>query len=88
MKNWEELKSIRDIEVFLGFANLYQGFIIGFNRIAAQLISMLKTTTIRSIDASLTNNEVSRREEKEKKVERKLGGQTNFLSYLAGLMFT
>ena len=48
--------------MFIGFGNFYQRFIWGFNRIAAQLTSILKTT--RSSDKSATrafragNNEV------------------------------
>ena len=44
VKKWPEPKSVRDIQVFLGFANFYQQFIQGFNRMAAPLTSMLKTT--------------------------------------------
>ena len=42
VKNCLEPKSIRDIQVFLGFANFYRRFIQGFSRIAAPLISMLR----------------------------------------------
>ena len=45
VEDWPELKSVQDIQVFLGFANFYQRFIQGFNRIAALLTSMLKTTS-------------------------------------------
>ena len=44
VKAWPEPKSIRDIQVFLGFANFYQRFIQGFSKIATPLTSMLKTT--------------------------------------------
>ena len=44
VKDWPEPKSVRDIQVFLGFANFYRRFIQGFSRIAAPLTSMLKTT--------------------------------------------
>ena len=44
VRNWLELKSVRDIQVFIGFANFYRRFIRGFSRIAAPLTSMLKTT--------------------------------------------
>ena len=37
-------KSVRDIQVFLGFANFYRRFIKGFSKIAAPLTSMLRTT--------------------------------------------
>ncbi len=45
VKSWPEPKSIRDIQVFLGFANFYQRFIQGFSKITAPLTSMLKTTS-------------------------------------------
>ena len=44
IKKWLEPKSVRDIQVFLGFANFYQRFIQGFSKIAAPLTSILKTT--------------------------------------------
>ena len=36
--------SVRDIQVFIGFANFYQRFIRGFSKIATLLTLMLKTT--------------------------------------------
>ena len=50
VKNWPEPTSVRDIQVFLGFTNFYWRFIRGFSRIAAPLISLLKT--IRSSDSA------------------------------------
>ena len=44
VKAWPEPKSIRDIQVFIGFANFYRRFIQGFREIAAPLTSMLKTS--------------------------------------------
>ena len=44
VKAWPEPKSIRDIQVFIGFANFYRRFIQGFSKIAAPLTSMLKTS--------------------------------------------
>ena len=44
VRNWPELKSIQDIQVFIGFANFYQKFIRGFSKIAAPLTSILQTT--------------------------------------------
>ena len=46
IKNWPEPKSVRDIQVFLGFANFYCRFIQGFSRIAAPLTSMLRMSLI------------------------------------------
>ena len=42
VRKWPEPKSVRDIQVFLGFANFYWQFIQGFSKIAAPLTSMLK----------------------------------------------
>jgi hypothetical protein len=39
---WPKSKSFRDIQVFIGFANLYRRFICGFSTVAAPLTSMLK----------------------------------------------
>ena len=44
VKNWPEPTSVRDIQVFIGFANFHRRFIWGFSRIAALLTFMLKTT--------------------------------------------
>ena len=44
VKNWLELKSVRDIQIFIGFANFYHHFIKGFSKIAASLTSILKIT--------------------------------------------
>ena len=43
VKQWLEPQSVRDIQVFLGFANFYQRFIQKFSQIAATLTLMLKT---------------------------------------------
>ncbi len=45
VRDWPEPQSVRVIQVFLGFANFYRRFIQGFSRLAAPLISMLKTTS-------------------------------------------
>ena len=44
MRSWPKTKSVRDIQIFLGFTNFYQRFIQGFSKIARPLTSMLKTT--------------------------------------------
>ena len=43
VKNWPKPTLVRDIQVFIGFANFYQRFIQGFSKIAAPLTLMLKT---------------------------------------------
>ena len=44
VKQWPEPQLVRDIQVFLGFANFYCQFIQGFSRIAAPQTSILKTS--------------------------------------------
>ena len=48
VKNWPEPTSVRDIQVFIGFANFYQRFIRGFSRIAAPLTLLLKQLDYRT----------------------------------------
>ena len=55
VRNWPEPKSVRDIQVFIGFANFYRRFIRGFSKIAAPLTSMLKTTG--SSDSALRDDD-------------------------------
>ena len=43
VRNWLELKSVQDIQVFISFANFYRRFIQDLSKIAAPLTSMLKT---------------------------------------------
>ena len=56
VKAWPEPKSIRDIQVFLRFANFYHRFIQGFSRIATPLTLMLKTTAGTSPGAADNSN--------------------------------
>ena len=44
VKNWPKPMSIKDIQVFIRFANFYQRFIWDFNRIASPLTSIFKAT--------------------------------------------
>ncbi len=53
-KTWPEPQSVRDIQVFLGFANFYRRFIKNFNRIATPLTSILRTTSESSDARSLS----------------------------------
>ena len=43
VKNWPAPKFVRDIQVFLGFANFYQRFIQSFSKIAGPLNSIIRT---------------------------------------------
>ena len=51
--DWLELQSVYDIQVFLGFANLYQRFIKRFSRLAVSLTFMLKITSAAGLAASV-----------------------------------
>lgn len=44
VKNCLEPNSLKNIRIFLGFANFYQYFIQGFDKISMPLTLMLKTT--------------------------------------------
>ncbi len=44
VRDWPEPQSVRDVQVFLGFANFYRRFIRNFSRIATPLTLMLRTT--------------------------------------------
>ena len=59
IKNWPKSKSVRNIQVFLGFANFYRQFIQGFSRIAAPFTSILKTTRLPDKPAP-SKNDISR----------------------------
>ena len=48
VKNWSKPKSVRDIQIFIGFANFSCRFIQGFSRVAAPLTSMLKSPLTRT----------------------------------------
>ena len=53
VKNWSKPKSIRDIQVFLDFANFYQCFIQGLSKIAGLLTLMLKTIRLTNLSTIL-----------------------------------
>jgi hypothetical protein len=44
VSEWPMPASIKEIQVFLGFANFYQRFIEGYSRVAGPLTDLLKTT--------------------------------------------
>ncbi len=56
VKAWLEPQSIRNIQVFLGFANFYRRFIRNFCRIVAWLISMLQTIDDEALSTQATEN--------------------------------
>ena len=58
--NWPELKSLRNIQVFLGFANFYRRFIRGFSRLAAPLTEMIKQSLLREGPSTRTVSSVQR----------------------------
>ncbi len=49
VKAWPEPQSVRDIQMFLGFANFYRRFIRNFSKIAVPLTSMLQTTNNKAL---------------------------------------
>ncbi len=53
INDWLNPQSVRDIQVFLGFANFYQQFIQGFNKLATPLTSMLKKISVVGPTASV-----------------------------------
>ena len=67
VKELPDSKSILNIQVFLGFANFYWQFIQGFNKIAAPLTSMLKTTVLSKV---LAANEVDGGEGGDESIEK------------------
>ena len=46
MKNWPKLTLIKDIQVFIGFANFYWRFIQSCSRIVIPFTSLLKITKL------------------------------------------
>ena len=63
VKNWPEPKSVRDIQVFLGFANFYQRFIQGFSKIAGSLILILRISSLTDLSIILQSIDVADEEE-------------------------
>ena len=61
VRDWPEPQSVRDIQVFLGFANFYRRFIRNFSRIAAPLTSMLRTTDDGALSTQATGNKKNRK---------------------------
>ena len=58
IRNWPELKSLQDIQVFIAFPNFYRQFIRSFSRIAVPLISILETTGSSDLAQKDNDNEV------------------------------
>ena len=56
VRDWPEPQSVRDIQVFLGFANFYKRFIKNFSRIAAPLTLILQTTDEEVLSIQATEN--------------------------------
>ncbi len=44
LRDWPKAQSVRDVQVFIDFANFYRRFIRNFSRIIGPLTSMLRTT--------------------------------------------
>jgi RNase H-like domain found in reverse transcriptase/Reverse transcriptase (RNA-dependent DNA polymerase) len=41
IREWPKPQSFRDIQIFLGFANFYRGFIIGYSRVVSPITDLL-----------------------------------------------
>ena len=46
VRNWSKSKLVKDMQVFLSFANFYWRFLYGFSKITRPLISMLQKTRL------------------------------------------
>ena len=51
VKNWPKLKSLREIQVFLGFAKFYRRFIKAFSRLAALLTDVIRQSPLSREDS-------------------------------------
>ncbi len=56
IKDWPELQSVRDILIFLSFANFYRKFIQSFSKIAAPHTLILQTTDDEALSTQATGN--------------------------------
>lgn len=54
--NWESPRNLHDVRVFLGFANFYRRFIVGYSYVVAPMMALTKGST-----AGLTEREVRAR---------------------------
>lgn len=96
VKNWLEPKSIRDIQIFIRFANFYHQFIHKFSRIVAPRTSILKIlgSEILSVLQTSKNEVLSRKnnyiesgkDNNNNKTVRKNGG-TSYLTPKAKIAF-
>ncbi len=59
VKTWPEPQLVRDIQVFLGFANSYKRFIQKFCKIAATLTLILQTTNDETLNTQVTQNKMN-----------------------------
>ncbi len=57
VKAWPEPQTVRDIQVFLRFANFYKRFIQNFSKIAAPLTLMLQITDNEALSTQAIENE-------------------------------
>ena len=73
VKEWPKPKLVRDIQVFLGFANFYQQFIQSFSKIAILFTSILKIIVSLQIFVAnevLAANEISSVESSDESIEK------------------
>lgn len=52
IQDWPEPRSLRDVQVFLGFANFYRRFIRNFSKLTSPLSNLIKKDTIWNFDTN------------------------------------
>ena len=46
IKDWKDLRTIKDVQAFIGFANFYRRFIYKFSLIVRPLIELIRDTPV------------------------------------------
>lgn len=77
MKGWLELKLIKDIQIFIEFANFYWYFIQSFSKTAALFTLMLKVLTS-DIDDVVYNRRQNRFDKKISKMTKSKNTKSTF----------
>lgn len=88
MRDWFKPKLVRDIQVFIGFANFYRRFIQGFSKIVALPTLMLKTSA-GDIDSTVSDKKRNRFSNKISKTTKSKSASSGsvFLTLKAKLTF-
>lgn len=88
IRNWFELKLVRNIQVFIRFVNFYWHFIQDFSKIAALLILILKTL-IRNINSAINDKKKNCSDDKILKTTKSKSASSKsvFLTFETSLAF-